>query len=531
MTFFLQQIVPTLSPGHGGVGDAPTSPAIVTPAPLKDELIEAIDARDTRGAVKLIKGGACLDGKDVDGSTPLMRAIQAGLWHVVKELLQRGVESNGWNEHGMSALLSSCKQGNVSVSLALIKAGADVNARSGQGDTPLLFSCCNGLESVALELIKRGADVNSTNDGDEAPLTLSCSQGLVSVTHALLKAGADINFKNSNGDTPLTLSCWKGLVSVSLALIDRGAEVNARNSGGFTPLHLLGRRSAKVRSALIARCATASTKRIYAYSFAVRPLLVHLPLHLRAAQSAVILQDLSASLTVSKPDCFFYSHILVSIDDSQTTSPPFPSSFFLFVFFCSGAESFNSSGRRKCHHLPSALSWRYTIWQFSLAGDERRQPKKVPACRIGALASLCCYHLYQQHCNSVWTAHKARRRRACPCRRPGAPRKERTSSRRLRRRASSHRWAVIPWAACARACRPCSRCCRRAARTGRPRSWQPCSRRSATTLQSNLPLVTACVVCAVWDSASNRASESPPCAAVGPPCSPHCRGKFSIGGE
>ncbi len=126
----------------------------------------------------LIRAGADVNGKDEEGMTPLMTAIDRGQKRIVEFLLAEGADVNLKEDMmGGTPLMAAAFQGKKEMVALLIAKGAKVNARSGGGSVPddenrllgyawgdaALHAAItkDSMEIVEL-LIANGADVNLT---------------------------------------------------------------------------------------------------------------------------------------------------------------------------------------------------------------------------------------------------------------------------------------------------------------------------------------------------------------------------------
>ena len=214
--------------------------------------VAAEHARDLSVIAALLDGGADPNFRDVDGETPLFKAM-VGLYAndidlaVVERLLDAGADPNALSESGQAPLHLAVSFDLVEAATVLLKAGADPNAG---GLTPLhqVGLGSSGRVELAKLLLARGADPNARNTkyllfhiaGDTPLHFVAESRGDLGVVDALLRGGADPNARNSQGRTAL-FSAAAPLVgdsddAVVRRLIGAGADPNVRDLAGRTPL-------------------------------------------------------------------------------------------------------------------------------------------------------------------------------------------------------------------------------------------------------------------------------------------------------
>jgi ankyrin repeat protein len=226
----------------------------------------------------LVKAGARVNEKGVNGSTPLIIAAKHSTNpEVFTTLRELGADINAkdnsgkmaidyvkeneilkytealWNlddsyvlnPGGTSLTLSDsgfielCKSGSLQQINGAIANRANVNARD-KGWTSLMAAAGeNSDPEVTAALIKAGADVNATNISGRTPLILAAGNNSnPEVIKTLIDSGADVNPK-TDGNTPLMAAAGDNPNSEAITiLIKAGADVNAVNISGKTPLLL-----------------------------------------------------------------------------------------------------------------------------------------------------------------------------------------------------------------------------------------------------------------------------------------------------
>ena len=107
------------------------------------------------------------DAADESGLTPLINAAQNGHGHVIKLLVETGVEAGGGRfrvdvdqvqdakKVGRTALHWAADRGLLEVTNILLDYGADVNARDLNEATPLMAACRTNALATARALLAR----------------------------------------------------------------------------------------------------------------------------------------------------------------------------------------------------------------------------------------------------------------------------------------------------------------------------------------------------------------------------------------
>ena len=126
--------------------------------------------------------------------------------HIVKYLLEQGMDANALNDLGKTPLHEAVEVNSIHVARLLLDSGADVNARDANGGWAPLHYAAN-MGTATLELTK-----------------------------LLLDYGADIEVASTvHGHTPLHHTVYRNSTGLARLLLENGANVNAVNAAGETP--------------------------------------------------------------------------------------------------------------------------------------------------------------------------------------------------------------------------------------------------------------------------------------------------------
>ena len=116
----------------------------------------ALYMKDEAKAGSLIEGGADVNKRTPYGTTPLIRAVDAGFKDIVELLIAKGANVNAKDNWDWTPLHSAVYGHNEIVELLIAK-GANVNARDKAGRTPLWYAQDEGHTKIVELLRKHGA--------------------------------------------------------------------------------------------------------------------------------------------------------------------------------------------------------------------------------------------------------------------------------------------------------------------------------------------------------------------------------------
>jgi ankyrin repeat protein len=235
-------------------------------------LIEAIQRRDEKAFMTLLRAKADVNAAQPDGATALAWAVHLGQGSMAEGLLSAGANVNTADEYGESPLTLAAANGDAAMVRRLLAAGARADATRWNGETALMIAAGSGSVEAVRELVLRGADVNAADPRrGQTALMWAAAEGHSDVVAALIEIGASVKAASKNGfsalvfavvrndvpsiksllaagadpNRPLASGNWPLVVAMSyqhtdaaLALLEGGANVTIRDRAGNSPLHV-----------------------------------------------------------------------------------------------------------------------------------------------------------------------------------------------------------------------------------------------------------------------------------------------------
>ena len=261
--------------GRRGLGFARPGGA---PAPPKGGLTALLFAvrQGEMDCVKVLVSSAHVDVNQtsIDGSSPLLVAVQNGSYDIGAFLIDHGADPNLANSKGWTPLYLAVKNRNPETTAlpapstdgvldmikTLLDRGANPNLRikaatevhqgmtalwlKEEGATPLLRAALCGDLTVVKLLLAHGADPLIPTADHTTPLMVASGVGwadgmlheytedqTLEVVKLLLSLGADVNAANDHGITALHGAGYKGANKAVQLLVDRGAKLDVLDKG------------------------------------------------------------------------------------------------------------------------------------------------------------------------------------------------------------------------------------------------------------------------------------------------------------
>jgi len=151
----------------------------------------------------LVNQGICLEAKDNDGWTALIRAANNGHIDIVKALLDRGAQIEAKDNVGKTALMWAASNGHTDTVQALLAEGAQIEAKDDDGRTALIRAAWNGYTGTVQALLDRGAQIEAKSNGGSTALMWAANNRHTDTVQALLDRGANIYARTKGNERPI----------------------------------------------------------------------------------------------------------------------------------------------------------------------------------------------------------------------------------------------------------------------------------------------------------------------------------------
>ncbi|XP_055958045.1 uncharacterized protein LOC130013258 [Patella vulgata] len=234
-----------------------------------DEEYGTVVDEETRLALikVLVDAGSSLDLYNQHGQTPLMLAVEKGMFTIFDYLLGNGANINFFddkkktvlhylvllesdmsthierviniesnlrkNDLIISCILFAVEHGKFKRATHLMETyHVDVNMKGDNNNNLLHYVALhNSDQSVefARSLIERGIDVDHRAYFDITPLITACVNDNINITRVLLKARCDVNVKDCHGTSALMIAVEHQNMELVELLLTYGADVNGTN--------------------------------------------------------------------------------------------------------------------------------------------------------------------------------------------------------------------------------------------------------------------------------------------------------------
>lgn len=135
---------------------------------------------------------------DENGATLLFEAIRYGNENAVDILLQHQADIHSIEEiQGSTPLLMAVNLGHLSIARTLLEAGADPEVKGLFGQTPLIRSVIEGHHDILALLLEFGVITDRRDDSGNAAIMHAVEDNQIEMVKSLIFAGADTTMKNA----------------------------------------------------------------------------------------------------------------------------------------------------------------------------------------------------------------------------------------------------------------------------------------------------------------------------------------------
>lgn len=192
----------------------------------------------------LIKLGADINAKDINGDTPILLAGIGDQYEIFDRLLEVGADINVVNKTGTTLMHVVCKLSEYQECLItkILKLGPNINVKYSKGMAPIHLTIGRIDDNMFMfnTLIESGrVDIN-VKDNDGATLVHhACHRGNLQILDRFVEQGLDLNVRDNEGNTPLHYARKNDWISYKIVqrLIELGADINVKDNAGKTIFH------------------------------------------------------------------------------------------------------------------------------------------------------------------------------------------------------------------------------------------------------------------------------------------------------
>jgi ankyrin repeat protein len=173
----------------------------------------------------------------------LHQVAAAGRDQMIAFLIARGIDVNGRDMEGKTPLHHAVYHQNRPMIEQLLHNGADINAQDRKGETPLLSAITYRHAKTIRLLLQRGANPAIPDKRSRTPLFKAVWAGLKPITMLLLEQAHNLAVKTATGYNLIHAAVngnWPQLIDFLVK--NKKINVNSASQHGITPLHLAARK-------------------------------------------------------------------------------------------------------------------------------------------------------------------------------------------------------------------------------------------------------------------------------------------------
>ncbi len=219
---------------------------------LEKRLLSACAEGNRQLVQDAITGGAVVDARSAEGTTPLMVAAAGGYPQIIRALIaaHAGVNRVSSMEE-TTPLMFAAANGKAEAVKELVTAHAAVDAATPGGDTALHLAAINGHLEAVKALVDGKANIDLPGQQNNTPLMLAVQDEKQEMAAFLLAHGAKVALTNRLANTALHIASHQKKPDLAKLLIEKGAPINLQNEDGETPLIIAARNANKEMVALL----------------------------------------------------------------------------------------------------------------------------------------------------------------------------------------------------------------------------------------------------------------------------------------
>ncbi|KAL4968109.1 ankyrin repeat domain-containing protein [Aspergillus stella-maris] len=189
----------------------------------------------------LERGNINVDHVDQHGTTPLLRASEAGRVEAVTTLLSRGPDIHAVDCCGLTSFDWAAQNSHTLVLSLLVKV---VLSREHPADTNINYNAVllqavsrNFSTDVKMLLLSGWADVNAHDQQGRSALCIAASLNNLASAKVLLRFGAHVNQASNNGRTPLSSALEKCDTGIGRILVEcQDCDKYKQDMNGYAPI-------------------------------------------------------------------------------------------------------------------------------------------------------------------------------------------------------------------------------------------------------------------------------------------------------
>ncbi len=166
-----------------------------------EDLLNAVENKNTNKAKNLIANGANVNCSDEDGSTVLMYSIFYKQLEVAKVLLRQGADINAQNDRGngiLHAIVDEYDQYDMETIKFALDNNANVNLKDWENNSAFILAAESDNYDLTKLFLEYGANVNDRGEDGVTALMLAVDNNNIEMVKLLLEYGANKDIKDSD---------------------------------------------------------------------------------------------------------------------------------------------------------------------------------------------------------------------------------------------------------------------------------------------------------------------------------------------